>query len=405
MAGLLSRFFGSRARARARAASSTEAAAAPRASSPSVPPTSHEPLVTQPAVQSVRATLFSGRETLEVVNESHHQDELWEMVGGRTTNPVRQETVALLIPDPDNPYDANAIEVRIDGLIIGHLSREDAATYRPGLIELMRRTDPPLIALTGMIVGGGRRGDRIGYLGVFLDHDPADFGLGHPHHVSQGKLRTGLSAAIADDDAEMGWYGQLPDDDLAASEELHALLVEEHDPVRRHYMFSELEHRLYRERAASPGMLDQFDMVCDQHHAEMSLIRPALVERFDAVPVIEMYRQAAIRCQKAGRWEVAREWARRGVDLYGDQAARPGIVDDLQHRVEYASSKLEQQSRPSSKRSPAPVRIEAHQVETLVCAECGDTFERVRTRGRKPRRCPRCRGHDGASADSPAKTS
>jgi len=353
----------------------------------------------------VRATLFSGGETLEVVGESHHQDELSELVGGRTNDPVRQETIALLIPNPDNPYDANAIEVRIDGLIIGHLSREDAATYRPGLIELMRRTDPPLIALNGMIVGGGRRGDRIGYLGVFLDHDPADFGLHHPHHVSQGRLRTGLSAAIEDDDAEMDWYGQLPDDDLAASEALHALLAVEHDPVCRHYMFSELEHRLYRARAASPGVLDQFDVVCDQHHAEMGLIRPALVERFDAVPVIEMYRQAAIRCQKAGRWDAARGWARRGVQLYGDEAARPEVVDDLQHRVEYASRKLEQQSRPSSKRSAVPVRIEAHQMETLVCAECGETFERARARGRKPRRCPRCRGHDGPNADSPAKTS
>jgi hypothetical protein len=171
--------------------------------------------------------LFSGSETLEVVGESHHQDELWEIVGGRTSDPVRWETTALLIPNPENPYDPNAIEVRIDGLIVGYLSREDAATYRPGLIDLMRRTDPPLIALHGVIVGGGWRGTRIGYLGVFLDHDPADFGLDHPHHVSLGKLCTGLSAAVGDDEAEMAWYGRLPKDDLAASEELRVLLVRE----------------------------------------------------------------------------------------------------------------------------------------------------------------------------------
>jgi hypothetical protein len=33
----------------------------------------------------------------------------------------------------------------------------------------------------------------------------------------------------------------------------------------------------------------------------MSSIRPALIERFGVVPVVEMYRQAAIRCQKARR--------------------------------------------------------------------------------------------------------
>jgi hypothetical protein len=342
-------------------------------------------------VQRVRVTLFSGGETLEVVGESHHQDELWAIVGGRTTEPVCQDTIALLIPNPENPYDANAIEVRIGGLVIGHLSREDAATYRPGLMDLMRRTDPPLIALNGVIVGGGRRGSRIEYLGVFLDHDPADFGLHHPHHVSHGRLRTGLSAAGEGDAAAMGWYGQLSDDDLVASEEIRALLTDERDPVCRHYMFSALEHRLYRARAVSSVVLDQFDVICEQHHEEMRTIRPALIDRFDAVPVVEMYRQAAIRCQKARRWEAAREWARRGIELYGDKAARPEVVDDLQHRIAYASGKLEQQSRPSSTRSTLPVRSGAVQMESLICAECGETFERARMRGRKPRRCPHCR--------------
>jgi predicted Zn-ribbon and HTH transcriptional regulator len=31
-------------------------------------------------------------------------------------------------------------------------------------------------------------------------------------------------------------------------------------------------------------------------------------------------------------------------------------------------------------------------LELLVCRSCGSSFERVRTRGRKPTLCPSCRG-------------
>jgi hypothetical protein len=154
------------------------------------------------------------------------------------------------------------------------------------------------------------------------------------------------------------------------------LLVQERDPLCRHYMLSELEHRLYRARATSPAVLDQFDAVCEQHHEEMSSIRPALIERFGVVPVVEMYRQATIRCQKARRWDAARGWASRGVGFYGDQAARPEVVDDLRHRVAYASGKLEPQSRPTTARSGVPVKIAAAQTEILICSGCGETFER-----------------------------
>ena len=142
-------------------------------------------------VRSLEATLYTGDETLEVVGESHCQEALWTLVGGRSTERVRCEAYAVLVPDPDNRYDANAIEVRIDGQIVGYLSGDDAAAYRPGLLQLMGRSANRLVALHAVIVGGGQRSDGVGYLGVFLDHDPTDFGLA-AHHASNGSLRTGL---------------------------------------------------------------------------------------------------------------------------------------------------------------------------------------------------------------------
>jgi hypothetical protein len=83
---------------------------------------------------------------------------------------------AVLIAEDDSPYDASAVAVWVQGLKVGHLSRANARRYRPGLLGLQRRYGQP-VALSGVIVGGGIREDGPGRLGVFLRHDPTDFGL------------------------------------------------------------------------------------------------------------------------------------------------------------------------------------------------------------------------------------
>ncbi len=343
----------------------------------------------------VQVTLYEGSESLEVVGESHYQEALWRIVGGLRPEPVRFETHAMLVPEPENDYDANAIAILVAGLKVGYLSREDAAIYRPGLIRLIESCETGLVALVAHVVGGGRRPDRaIGFLGVFLDHDPTDFGL-PAHHTS---VRTGLSAArqtdLEDDSYDLSWLDRLPADDLAAAAALQTLLASEDEPIDRHYMFCELEHRLYRSRARSASALDEFDAACRNHDAEMDVIRPALLDKFGVVPVIEMYRQAVIRSQKAKLWQSAREWAERGIVIYGNQAARPEVVDDLHKRFVYAAAKLEAASRPraSRPRQTTVAHLAVPQVETLVCGSCGMSFERERTRGRKPKTCPTCRG-------------
>ncbi|MDX6453819.1 MAG: hypothetical protein QOH16_3868 [Gaiellaceae bacterium] len=356
-----------------------------------------------PASRTQTITVYSGNETLEVVGESYRQDVLWRFVGGRSSEPVRAEIVAVLVPTDDNEHDPNAVEVQISNELVGYLSRSDAVAYRPGLLALMA-SEGMLIGLHGVIVGGGPRSDGIGYLGVFLDHDPADFGLAS-HHVSIGRLRTGFSEAVAtdlaDDSYDLSWYHQLPANDATAIQRLRVLLKDERDPIDRHYMLCELEHRLYASRNAFASALDEFDAACSQHHEEMVTIRPALLTKFEVIPVVEMYRQAVIRCQKAKQWEAAREWAERGVELYADQAARPEVVEDLHKRIAYATEKLEAATRPKPqrpRRSTVSVAASASTTETLVCTVCRASFERVRTRGRKPHTCPTCR----EAAESPA---
>jgi hypothetical protein len=54
-------------------------------------------------------------------------------------NGFRMEIQAVLYAETDNPYDDNAISVWINGMKVGHLAREDAAAYRPGLLALQAR--------------------------------------------------------------------------------------------------------------------------------------------------------------------------------------------------------------------------------------------------------------------------
>ena len=350
---------------------------------------------------SMEATLYTGDETLEVVGESNYQEALWTIVGGRRRDRVRYDVAAVLLPEPDNRFDANAIKVLIDGNLVGYLSRQDAVAYGPGLLALMNESANGLVALDATIVGGGQRSDGFGFLGVFIDHDPADFGIKPARAGDASGFRTGLTEAVAtdleDDGYDLSWYRELSEDDISAIKKLRHMLETDPDPIDRHFMMCELEQRLYKSRDAFASALDEFDAVCEQHDAEMVTIRPALFEKFGKIPIVDTYRQAAIRCQKAKNWVAMREWAERGLSVYGEHAARSEAVEDLQKRLGYAIAKIEAADKPKPPRPAKAAVISTTtsgtgEVELLVCVQCGVTFERVRTRGRKPHACPTCRG-------------
>jgi tetratricopeptide (TPR) repeat protein len=237
--------------------------------------------------------------------------------------------------------------VWIDWQKVGHLSREDAAAYRRGLLDLQTKNGKS-IALLGVIVGGGIREDGPGYLGVWLWHDPADFGLTAivppPSSELRASMRTGLTEALRtdleDDSYDLSWLQRLPANPIDAIRRLRQLLQDDPDPIDRHFMFCELEERLYRSREAFTSALAEYDDACALHDAEMDGIRDALLQKFGKMPLLETYRQMAIRHQKAKDWAAALRWAERGLQLYGQNAARPEAVEDLAKRVAAYSRKL-----------------------------------------------------------------
>lgn len=303
-----------------------------------LPPTSrHSDGPPQWMRDGLRVTMIHGQDDLEVVGESFYQEHLWTVVGGRTGDYIRQEVVATLVAEDGNPYDRNAISVWIGGGKVGYLSRNDAAAHRDGLLRLQSR-HRMAIALSGVVVGGGADYGRSGLLGVFCNYDRTMFGLTPLWNAPAGSdIHSGLSsvaaAARADNNYELSWRSALPDDRLKRVAYLRQTLKHDTTPISRHYLFAELESALYSLRTDVPTALEEYDIVCLEHDAEMDQIRAALLETFGVVPRLETYRQAAIRHQKANNFDRAMWWAERGIALYGDTPAKPEMVDDLQKRA------------------------------------------------------------------------
>lgn len=337
--------------------------------------------------QTISVMVFDGDDDLAVVGESYYQEDLWRVVGGRTWEPVRHQIVAVLVPEPQNAVDPNAVSVWVDAAKVGYLSRADASRLVTGLRAMMEREGMP-VAIPGVIVGGGQREDGLGRLGVFLRYDPTDFGLQptqRPPERTGGEVARPMDTGereLAATGSHLAWLYALPADTMTAIRELRHLLETEIDPIERHYCFNELERRLYRARDVFASALDEYDYLIRQHDVEMEGIREALLAELGQLPVLETYKQASIRHQKRGDLVGARRWAQRGLVLYGSECCRPEAVEDLQQRVARCDARL---SNPAEGSASAPA------TETLTCQTCGSDFERVRVQGRKPRQCPACK--------------
>lgn len=73
---------------------------------------------------------IDGLRVWEVAGEGHRQETLGLVAGPKCADGAWCERVAELRPEPDNPYDNNAVAVFIDGHHVGYLPRREATTHR-----------------------------------------------------------------------------------------------------------------------------------------------------------------------------------------------------------------------------------------------------------------------------------
>lgn len=126
-----------------------------------------------------RAIALNGSEDggfpIAVVGEAYRMDDLWRAVGAvdDSEKTIRRDLTAVLVPEPNNRYDRNAIAVFISSIHVGYLSREDARRYRKPLDRLAAQG---LAGTCAARIKGGRwiskRDRQRAKLGVVLDIAP-----------------------------------------------------------------------------------------------------------------------------------------------------------------------------------------------------------------------------------------
>jgi hypothetical protein len=119
---------------------------------------------------TLKATLLTGDEDLEVVGESYRQDNLWRVAGGRRRPEahVRENVCAMLVAEDGNPYDPNGRHLRSlhskmgENPAAGHLPADGhPSAEEEGLagLQMVGRTRTGSLRAAGR-TGGGRRGSH-----------------------------------------------------------------------------------------------------------------------------------------------------------------------------------------------------------------------------------------------------
>lgn len=123
-------------------------------------------------VQSVEFEDWS--EVIAAVGEASYQDALRHICGSDRWEDIRCEVNAVLVPEPTNHHDANAVMVQVDEQLVGYLSRGDAIEYAP-VVRLL--ADHGSVIVCGALIAGRGPGSDTANLGIFLHLPTPDAAL------------------------------------------------------------------------------------------------------------------------------------------------------------------------------------------------------------------------------------
>ena len=100
----------------------------------------------------LEAGFLIGDQQVDVVEESHYQEVLERLAGGRSHSGAMKPVIALLTREPDHPHDKNAVRVDVDGETVGYIEKWDAKAIQPLMQKLEQAGRPAWVR--GTIVGG-----------------------------------------------------------------------------------------------------------------------------------------------------------------------------------------------------------------------------------------------------------
>ena len=121
------------------------------------------------SLQKRQRVFFSRTARVRVVGVSQYQDAIRLIAGlGEADERPLWEGLAILIPEPTNPYDPNAVQVVIETRLVGYLDRATAARLRP-VLQAIAEAERARVAVPCRITGGFRlRDGSRSHLGIQL---------------------------------------------------------------------------------------------------------------------------------------------------------------------------------------------------------------------------------------------
>lgn len=122
----------------------------------------------RPTAKPVVVSLPGGK-MMQVKGESYNEPSFISICGPRSTDGYDLAVTAQLRAEPTNVYDRNAVQVLVNGRLVGHLSRDDAAEWSPILLKRLRARNEVMECSARIRGGWGRGGGDTGNFGITLD--------------------------------------------------------------------------------------------------------------------------------------------------------------------------------------------------------------------------------------------
>ena len=118
---------------------------------------------------------FSRTARVRVVGASQYQDAICQIAGldDADERPL-WEGLAVLVPEPTNPHDPNAVQVVVETRVVGYLDRQTAARVQP-ILEVITERDRARVAVPCRVTGGFKLPDGTrAHVGIQLLFSPRE---------------------------------------------------------------------------------------------------------------------------------------------------------------------------------------------------------------------------------------